>query len=130
MITAIIVLAILKGGGDSHLFGHRNHSPCQNGYAGQAADQSADASAAAPATIEMNLPAEAKVTIDDTITESTSAIRTFVSPPLEPGAEYNYNIKVEIIRDRRAVIAQKQITVRAGEIAKVAVRLSEDVAQR
>ena len=74
--------------------------------------------------------AKAKVTIDDTITESTSATRTFVSPPLEPGAEYNYNIKVEIIRDGRPVIAEKQITVRAGEIAKVAVRLSEDMAQR
>jgi uncharacterized protein (TIGR03000 family) len=130
MITAIIVLAILKGGGDGHLFGHRNHSPCPNGDAGQAADAYADASAAAPATIEMNLPAEAKVTIDDTITESTSGTRTFVSPPLEPGAEYNYNLKVEILRDGRPVIAQKQITVRAGEIAKVAVRLSEDMAQR
>jgi uncharacterized protein (TIGR03000 family) len=130
MITAIVVLAILKGG-DSHLFGHRNNSTCQNGYAVPAVeDQTADASAAAPATIEMTLPAEAKVTIDDMVTDSTSATRTFVSPPLEPGAEYNYNIKVQIMRDGRPVIAQKQITVHAGEIAKVAVRLSEEIAQR
>ena len=130
MITAIVVLAILKGGGDSHLFGHRNHGPYQNCYSADATDASSDASAAAPATIEVTLPADAKVTIDDTITESTSASRKFVTPPLDPDTEYNYTIKVEIARDGRDIIASKQITVRAGEIAKVAVRITEDVAQR
>ena len=130
MITAIVVMAILKGGGDSHLFGNRNHNPYQDGYVAEATDANAGASIAAPATIEVTLPADARVTIDDTITESTSASRKFVTPPLEPDTEYTYTIKVEITRDGRDIIASKQITVHAGDIAKVAVRITEDVAQR
>jgi uncharacterized protein (TIGR03000 family) len=129
MITAIVVMAILKGGGDSLALGNGNQGAYQS-YSADATRANTAASAAAPATIEVSLPADASVTIDDTITESTSASRKFVTPPLDPDTEYNYTIKVEITRDGRDIIASKQITVRAGEIVKVAVRITEDVAQR
>jgi uncharacterized protein (TIGR03000 family) len=130
MITAIVILAMLKGGGDSHLFGQRNYSPGPMNYDSQVADNNGAAPAQAPATIEISLPAEAKVTIDDTITESISASRTFVSPPLEPGMDYNYTIKVEMMRGGQLMTASKQIIVRAGEVAKVTVKIPEDMAQR
>src|SRR5262249_62071242 len=44
----------------------------------------------APATLIVNLPAEAKLLVDGNITKSTSAERVFVSPALIPGQLYNY----------------------------------------
>ena len=55
--------------------------------------------APAPATLIVSLPADAKLTIDDSPTASTSAERTFVSPTLKPGQDYNYTLKAEMVRD-------------------------------
>jgi uncharacterized protein (TIGR03000 family) len=75
--------------------------------------------APAPATIIVSLPAEAKLTIDDAATKSTSATRVFASPTLETGKEYYYTLKAEITRDGKTVPVEKRVAVRAGEETRV-----------
>ena len=68
-----------------------------------------------PATIVVTLPADAKLTIDDYVTNSTSERRVFVSPALEPGKTYAYTLKAEVMRDNKPQVVTKEVTVRAGE---------------
>ena len=75
----------------------------------------------APASIVVNLPAEAKLMIDDAATRSTSSVRVFSTPTLENGKEYFYTLKAEIIRDGQTVTASKKVAVRAGEETRVSL---------
>jgi uncharacterized protein (TIGR03000 family) len=78
-----------------------------------------------PATIVVSLPAEAKLTIDGAATKSTSATRVFASPALEPGKEFVYNLKAELVRDGQTLTATKQVTVRAGDETNVTLEFPE-----
>jgi uncharacterized protein (TIGR03000 family) len=80
----------------------------------------------APATIVVRLPADAKLTIDGSPTTSTDAVRTFISPPLQPGKEYQYTLKAEVMRDGKAVERTRDVTVRAGEPSEVTFDLPSD----
>ena len=72
----------------------------------------------APAIILVSLPAEAKLMVDDHTTTSTSAQRRFASPPLQPGKDFHYTLKAEMVRDGQTVVATKEVTVRAGETTR------------
>lgn len=78
--------------------------------------------AAAPATLVVSLPPDARLQIDGTPTQSTSDLRTFVSPPLDPGQTYHYDLTAEL-RDNTGQVRKthKQVTVRAGEETRVAL---------
>jgi uncharacterized protein (TIGR03000 family) len=80
------------------------------------------AEAAAPATIIVNLPANARLTIDGVVTTSVSARRVFESPALEAGKTYSYTLKAELNQDSNTVVVSKNVTITAG--AKVEVTLS------
>jgi uncharacterized protein (TIGR03000 family) len=75
--------------------------------------------AMAPATIVVRLPADAKLTIDDNPTQSTSDERRFVSPPLPPGREFRYVLKASIVRKGETVTATQNVMVRAGKESEV-----------
>jgi uncharacterized protein (TIGR03000 family) len=77
--------------------------------------------APAPATIIVSLPAEARLSIDDSITNSTSDRRVFVSPELNPGREYHYTLKAEWNRDGKPVSVTKQVAVSAGNETMVTI---------
>jgi uncharacterized protein (TIGR03000 family) len=77
--------------------------------------------ASAPATIVVTLPAEAKLSIDDYATNSTSERRTFVSPALEPGKNYVYTLRAEVTRDSKPVSVTREARVRAGETTTVSI---------
>lgn len=77
------------------------------------------AQATAPATIVVSVPENAKLTIDDNATTSTSAQRTFVTPALTAGKSYHYNVKVEYVQDGKPVVATKKVDVVAGNETKV-----------
>jgi uncharacterized protein (TIGR03000 family) len=68
----------------------------------------------APATIVVALPADARLTVDDAPTTSTTARRVFVSPELNPGVQYNYTFKAEFVREGKPVTVSKIVTVTAG----------------
>jgi uncharacterized protein (TIGR03000 family) len=75
----------------------------------------------AKSRIIVTLPEDAKLTIDDQPTKSTSAQRTFISPPLEPGKNFYYNFKATIVREGRPVTTRQQVRVRAGEVTRVSI---------
>ena len=80
-----------------------------------------EANVASPATLVVTLPADAKLKIDDTATTSTSATRVFVSPTLNPGQEYHYQLTAEVVRDGQKVTTTKQVAVRAGVETRVQI---------
>jgi uncharacterized protein (TIGR03000 family) len=75
----------------------------------------------APATLVVELPADAKLTIDDAPTTSTSAVRTFVTPDLAPEKDFSYTLKAEIVRDGRTLTLTEKVGVRAGEQTRVSL---------
>jgi uncharacterized protein (TIGR03000 family) len=77
----------------------------------------------APATIVVDLPADAKLLIDNEPTSTTGTNRVFVSPTLNPGREYHYTLKAEIVKDGKAVKVEKVIAVQAGEITSASLTL-------
>jgi uncharacterized protein (TIGR03000 family) len=81
---------------------------------------------AAPATIIVSLPAEAKLNFDGSVTTSTGATRVFVSPTLNAGRDYHYDLQAEIVRDGKTVSAAKRVTVRAGEETSVRIEMPSD----
>lgn len=89
-----------------------------------------EASAAAPARLFVNLPADAKLTIDGEVTTSTSEERIFVSPELAPGKSYSYNLKAEFVRDGKAVVVSKDVKVAAGADIQVSLFETTAVASR
>jgi uncharacterized protein (TIGR03000 family) len=86
--------------------------------------------APAPATLVVDLPAEARLTIDGDPTTSTSEHRVFVSPELNPGRDYHYTLRAEIMRDGKPVTVARKVAVRAGEETQVTLILPNEVAQR
>jgi uncharacterized protein (TIGR03000 family) len=80
----------------------------------------------APATIVVSLPADAKLTIDDATTVSTSTRRVFVSPELPAGREFTYTLKAEYTKNGKPVLVTRDVAVRAG--AEVAVTIEEGLA--
>jgi uncharacterized protein (TIGR03000 family) len=66
------------------------------------------------ATLFINVPADARLTVDGAPTNQQSARRVFNSPPLQPGKDYYYELKAEVTRDGHAYAKTQRVTVRAG----------------
>lgn len=77
------------------------------------------------ATIIVHLPADATLIVDGKPTQATSAVRRFVTPPLEPDQGYHYQFKVERQRDGQTTTTTRRVDVRAGETRQVYVRLPD-----
>jgi len=71
------------------------------------------------ATIVVNGAQGATVSIDGYVTTSTGDTRVLVSPSLEAGQVYHYNVKAETVRDGQTVTLNRVVTVRAGETSTV-----------
>jgi uncharacterized protein (TIGR03000 family) len=67
----------------------------------------------------VNLPADAKLLFNGTAASGTGETRTFATPALAPGQEYEYTLTAEVVRDGRVMTATERIRVRAGSEAKV-----------
>ena len=85
----------------------------------------------APATIVVELPADAKLLIDNEATASIGSSRVFQSPALTPGKEYHYTLKAEVVRNGKPVKAEQVVKVTAGDTTPVKLTLpAAGVAQR
>jgi uncharacterized protein (TIGR03000 family) len=82
---------------------------------------SEEISTSAPATLVVNLPADAKLLIDDAATTSTSTRRIFVSPKLPVGQEFTYSLKAEFTKNGKPVVVSKEVSVRAGAEVNVTI---------
>jgi uncharacterized protein (TIGR03000 family) len=82
-----------------------------------------------PATVRVYLPADATLTVDDQATTSTSATRSFVTPPLEPGKDYYYTFRAEFPRGSQTVTVTERVAVRAGRETVVSFGAPEGAAE-
>lgn len=89
-------------------------APCSGGACKVSASATGDR-----AILVVNLPADARLTIQDKPTASTSSRRVFQSPALEAGKEYVYTLKASAVRDGKTVEVVKEVTVRAGSEVSV-----------
>jgi uncharacterized protein (TIGR03000 family) len=81
----------------------------------------------APATIIVDLPANARLTVDGQITQSTSSRRTFVSPPLKQGVTYQYSLEAKLDGN---VTTIRAIDVRAGQVSRITMDTPVRVSRR
>ena len=81
----------------------------------------APSAAREPATIRVTLPADARLTVDGHPTQSTSAERLFLSPPLEPGQDYRYTLKAEFVREGKTLTVRQDVIVRPGRETAVSL---------
>jgi uncharacterized protein (TIGR03000 family) len=83
------------------------------------------------ARLIIEVPADAKLYVDDQLMKTTSDRRVFSTPPLEEGQEYYYILRAEVVRDGETISRTKRVFVRAGEETRAAFPelRSEKVAQ-
>jgi uncharacterized protein (TIGR03000 family) len=76
-----------------------------------------ESSKAAPATITVKLPAEAKLYFGDTLVTARGSTRTFQTPSaLEPGRAYNWwVVRAVLERDGETISVSRKVTLKAGE---------------
>jgi uncharacterized protein (TIGR03000 family) len=70
-------------------------------------------------TIIVNLPEGARLTVDGAPTNSTASSRVLFTPNLEPGYEYYYTLRAEVVRDGQTAAQTQRIAVRSGEETRV-----------
>jgi uncharacterized protein (TIGR03000 family) len=71
------------------------------------------------ASIDIRVPADAKVFFDRSPTAQTGSDRRFVSPPLEPGRVYRYEITARWIRDGQEQTGSRTVRVEPGQTVHV-----------
>jgi uncharacterized protein (TIGR03000 family) len=76
------------------------------------------------ATIVVNLPDDATLTVDGEATQSTSGTRVFVSPSLQAGKTYQYTLRAEVNRDGRRQTTSRTVDVQAGRTTNVNIDFS------
>ena len=74
--------------------------------------------AANQAKLLVELPADAKLFIDDQPMKTPAARRTFNTPALQPGQAYYYMMRAEVVIDGKTQTETKQVIVRAGQTAE------------
>jgi uncharacterized protein (TIGR03000 family) len=71
----------------------------------------------------VEVPADAKVYVDGVETKLANlTTRNFVTPPLEPGRAFAYDVRVEVTRDGKTLAETQQVVVRAGEQSRAVFR--------
>ena len=68
----------------------------------------------------VNVPADAKVIINDRLTTSTGEHRLFESKGVQADAAYRYQVRAEFVRDGKPVTEEKTIDLMAGQTASLA----------
>jgi uncharacterized protein (TIGR03000 family) len=76
---------------------------------------------AAPATLIVSLPAEARLKVGGHVVKAAGGVRTLRSPALEPGKAYEYTLEADLEQDGRTRVVRQVVEVRAG--AEVRVKL-------
>jgi len=78
----------------------------------------AAAPAADSARVVVDLPADAKLFIDDQPTAQKTGQRNFTTPKLEAGQAYYYELKAEVVRDGKTYTETQTVKFQAGQTAK------------
>jgi uncharacterized protein (TIGR03000 family) len=70
------------------------------------------------AKLLVELPADAKLYIDDQPMKLSEGRRAFQTPDLEKGQSYYYILRAEVVRDGQTISETKRIIVRAGDVVR------------
>jgi uncharacterized protein (TIGR03000 family) len=70
------------------------------------------------AKLILDVPANAKLFVDDLPMTGKEVTRQFATPVLEPGQTYYYTVRVEFNRDGKPVSETRRVLVRAGELVR------------
>ena len=73
------------------------------------------------AYLNINVPADAKLYLQDQLMTVEGTQRRFVTPAIQAGETHLYTVKVEIVRDGKTLTKTAQTTVTTGQEAFVAV---------
>jgi uncharacterized protein (TIGR03000 family) len=90
-----------------------------NSYSPPADIKQNTAPADTKAHVRLIVPADAVVWFDGDKTSQAGTAREFVSPPLTPGMEYAYEVRVRWMENGQPVDQTRTITVRAGSATAV-----------
>jgi uncharacterized protein (TIGR03000 family) len=74
-----------------------------------------DAAAPNRARLIVDVPADAKLFIDDRAMKTVATHRAYQTPDLEPGQTYYYEVRVEVERDGKLLSETRRVLVRAGQ---------------
>ncbi len=70
------------------------------------------------AKLIVELPADAKLFIDDRPMKTTSGRRTFHTPALQSGQIYYYMLRAEVVRDGKPVTEERRVILRPGQVVR------------
>jgi uncharacterized protein (TIGR03000 family) len=70
------------------------------------------------ARLLVEVPADAKLFIDDQLMKTTSEHRAFNTPVLDNGQTYYYELRAEVVRDGKPVSVTKRVTLKAGDVVQ------------
>ncbi|MBY0522892.1 MAG: TIGR03000 domain-containing protein [Gemmataceae bacterium] len=73
----------------------------------------------APARLIVEVPADAKIFIDDKATTSSQGVRTYLTPALDPTKSYAYTVRAELTRDGKTFTDSRVVHVQAGQESRV-----------
>jgi len=83
------------------------------------------APSAAVAYLNVNVPADAKVYLQDQLMPLEGTQRRFVSPELPVGSQHVYNVRVDVVRNGQTVSKTTQALITAGQEIAVSIQLDE-----
>jgi uncharacterized protein (TIGR03000 family) len=72
-----------------------------------------------PVRLEVRVPANAEIWIDGAKTVQSGALREFISPPIEPGRNYAYELKVKWMENGAEREQVRNVAVRPGQLVRV-----------
>jgi uncharacterized protein (TIGR03000 family) len=120
-----------SSGGGSHggLFNHGSHGGGSSGgyaYSASVTPQAQTASYVAPAAssvayLNISVPEDAKVYLQDQLMAVTGTQRRFVTPMIEAGTQHVYTVKVEVVRNGQTYTKTTEAVVAPGQEVAVAV---------
>ena len=87
-----------------------------------------DEVSATRAKLIVEVPADAKLYIDDQLMKTPSTRRVYSTPDLERGQAYYYMVKVEVVRDGQKQTETKRVILRAGEEVRADFTSTEGIA--
>jgi uncharacterized protein (TIGR03000 family) len=74
---------------------------------------------AQPVRLEVRVPANAEIWIDGARTMQNGPVREFISPPIEPGRSYAYELKMKWTENGAERERVRNVSVRPGQLVRV-----------
>jgi uncharacterized protein (TIGR03000 family) len=74
------------------------------------------------AKIVVEVPADARLFIDDQLMRAGGERRTYMTPQLQPGQRYYYEMRVEAMRDGESVTENRRVILQAGDLIEASFR--------